>query len=579
VKDFPVGHFGLTFPANDGQANMAITRAMFRLYGTALTAVTLSCSDDDPTGNTGALDLTVDPGAIAVAQGASGSVTVSLTRSPGFTNPASLSVSGLPAGVTTVITPEDLEGATVSAAIGITIGPAVTPGTYTALVTATADGAASATVSWQLTVTPLGTIQYLFCDVGSAPTFAAFQDGSGVWQRVTGTDTPQGTRFTITLTQPSGGVLFVHKDQQALRGPTPYLDQLRSSHQRSGIALSERSVRAGEYLTEVLFGSVAELAEDAAATCQETGLTREVTATVNGIPAGSYGIVSLGGNTTILDGAAAGNGISFPEVPLRLLDLVGTRATPGMAPDKMILRRNIDLENSNVLEEPIDFNASAAITPVTALATITGGNGDQLEIFTDIILSSGQAGLWFDLAPSPNAARTWAGLPQSALETGDYHALVVFATPEGTGDFRVSLRYVGIVINQTLALGPSMPQTLSQALGTGPYPRYRFQGTIPPEYGRGLSLEVAGADGSGNQLSILATKTWLAANGGADAYDIAMPDVASLAGFPAAARLTVGENVVSVSGFGFTGPGIFDPRPTLGREFKAAVKSAVINVP
>jgi hypothetical protein len=58
-----------------------------------------------------------------------------------------------------------------------------------------------------------------------------------------------------------------------------------------------------------------------------------------------------------------------------------------------------------------------------------------------------------------------------------------------------------------------------------------------------------------------------------------MPDVASLAGFPLAARLAQGVNHASVSAFGFTGPGIFDLEPTLGGEAKAATRVVPVVVP
>jgi hypothetical protein len=58
-----------------------------------------------------------------------------------------------------------------------------------------------------------------------------------------------------------------------------------------------------------------------------------------------------------------------------------------------------------------------------------------------------------------------------------------------------------------------------------------------------------------------------------------MPDVSGLAGFPAAARLTAGTNAVTIDAFGFTGPGLFDLRPSLGGEFKAALRNLTIEVP
>ena len=63
--------------------------------------------------------------------------------------------------------------------------------------------------------------------------------------------------------------------------------------------------------------------------------------------------------------------------------------------------------------------------------------------------------LWFDLAPSRTASRPWAGIGPAVMVPGDYHGVVVFATPPASEtDFRVSLKYVGPVTDQMLALGP-----------------------------------------------------------------------------------------------------------------------------
>ena len=71
----------------------------------------------------------------------------------------------------------------------------------------------------------------------------------------------------------------------------------------------------------------------------------------------------------------------------------------------------------------------------------------------------------------------------------------------------------------------------------------------------------------------------MTAAGNTLAYDFTMPDVAGLAGFPAAARLASGTNDMALGASGFTGPGIFDLTPNLGSEFKAASKVTTINVP
>lgn len=184
-----------------------------------------------------------------------------------------------------------------------------------------------------------------------------------------------------------------------------------------------------------------------------------------------------------------------------------------------------------------------------------------------------------DLSPSPTATRPWAGFPQTALTTGDFHGLVVFATPTDGSGFRVSLKYVGPVADQTLALGPTLgAPTLSQ-VAAGAYPRFRFQGNLAAEYAKGATIDVLGVEGAGNIYSISATGAWLAASGNPLTYDFTMPNVGSLGGFPVASRLAAGTNDVSARGFGFIGTGTLDLPPAIGGVFKSAVRNAALNVP
>src|SRR5580765_7244495 len=111
-----------------------------------------ACSEDESTGAVG-VQLSVDPGTISVPQGSSGTVTVSLGRIGDFGGTVTLAISGLPAGVTTTITPPQLSGASANAVVQLNVAGTVAPGTYPATVTATAQGSAGATVAFQLTVT------------------------------------------------------------------------------------------------------------------------------------------------------------------------------------------------------------------------------------------------------------------------------------------------------------------------------------------------------------------------------------------------------------------------------------------
>jgi hypothetical protein len=679
---------------------VTIRRGGRRGVAALATVLALACGEDEPAGPSGSIQVSVDPAALTVEQGGTSSVIVRLTRGGGFNGPVTLAVAGLPAGVTTTITPAQLSGATASATIDVAVAATVAPGAHTATVTATAQGVGQATVTYQLTVAPDfaltvtptaltivpgasssttvniarsgfsgevalalrnppagitgaftptpstasisslavsvpasaapgeypltiqgtatgrgaktttltvtvpappagGNVEYRFCSEADVPAFFAYQDGDGGWQAVTGSSSGGTTSFVANLTQGRGGVLMVFGSsaEVAIRASsaggatTPRLgglrrgslrDRLRARHGAAPArALVARlSPAADLYETLVLYGSAVELAQDATESCAPTEPTKTVTGTVAGVPAGAYGFVSLGGVSHIFDGAASTNPITFAEVPAGPVDLFAARVRPGNAPDRLLVVRNLNLPDGGALPSVIDFNGSAASGPATATATITGGAGDDLEIYVDVVTANGQAGLWSDLAPSVVATRPWAGLSAAATAPGEFHGLYAFASPPGhPGDHRFVLKYVGPVGNQTLALGPPIDAPGTTQVAAGAYPRFRFQGMLPAAYDKGMSLDLLSPDGSGNILSIIATGTYLASAGNGLGYDFSMPDVAGLVGFPAAARLTAGTNDLFATGFGFSGTGIFYLRPSLGGEFRAAIGIATISVP
>jgi len=555
------------------------------------TVLALACGgDDEPTGNPGSIQLAVNPATLSVPQGASGVVNVSLTRTGGFDGVVTLAVTGLPTGITATVTPTQLSGTTTTASVALTVAAAVAPATHTATLTATAPGVNQVTATFGVTITgaPTGptSVEYQFCDASAAPVFFAYQDGTGAWQAATRSVTGSVARYAFNLTQARGGVLIVY------RTASPAVtENWRPSRARAVMdarrdraagetTKAQRSFLADAYVTEVLYASATELAQDGAESCALTQPTKSVTGTVLGVSAGQYGIVSLGIANDLFIGGTSTNPVTFEGVPPGPMDFVGSRMTPGNPPDRIIVLRNLNIPDGGALPAPIDFNA-ATTAPATANATITGSSGDDLEIFIDVVTANTDALLWFDLAPRPATTRPWAGLGSTTMASGDFHGIYAFANPRpfDANNYRFALKYVGPVADQTLSLGPTIAAPTLSQVAAGAYPRYRFQGTIPPEYGKGASVDVLGAAEGDNAFSIIATGAYLAGSGNAQAYDFTMPDIAGVTGFPAAARLTSGQNDVAVSAFGFTGPGIFDVRPNVGSEFRASVKGATIVAP
>ena len=546
------------------------------------------CGDDDPNEPTGSIQVAVSPATLTVPQGGSGSVTAQLTRGGGFTGDVTLAVTGLPTGVTTTITPPQLSATLSSATINVAVAATVSAGNYTATVTGTAQGVGQATATYQLTVTQPAPadVEYRFCH-DDAPSFFAWQDGSGTWQALSGTASGDTTRYEFTVTQGRGGVMLLY--QEALEPVAGLRVAGRSIMHREAMVHDGkrqahsppvRSSLVDVYQTFVIYASAAELVEDGEANCTAEEPTKTITGTVTNVPEGQYGIVALGPSGIIFDGAASTNPVTFSEIPEGPVNLVGSRTFPGEPADRLILVRNLDIPDGGSLPAPIDFNGTASLAPANAILTIGGGSGHSLEVYTLLVTANGVSGVWNDLDPTPATSRPWVGLPSTAMVTGEFHGLIVFASaPGNTGDFRVAGKYVGPVADHTLDFGPTIDLPGISQVASGAYPRFRFQGTVPTAYNKGATFDLLSPDELGNTYTVLVTSAWLSASGNSLAYDFTMPDFTTLAGFPAASRLTAGTNDLIVSGFGFTGQGIFESLPSIGTEFRGSLRNSTITVP
>jgi hypothetical protein len=532
------------------------------------------CGDEGPPTEppSGDYVLTVDPPALTVLGGSNNFATVGIERTD-FTGEIALALLTPPAGITGTFTPSPTTAD--ESELLLSVAANVAPGSYPLTIQGTASdpGARTTTLTVTVPAPPTGNaVEYLFCTVDDVPAFFAYQDGAGPWQVRTGVASGGATRYAFTLTQGHGGVMFVYRYSASV---VAGLRADRITNVRR-TAARRASATADEYETYLLYGSTAQLAQDGLESCAQDPPTKTVSGTVLGVPAGAYGRMSLGGVTKIFDGAVASNPLTFADVPGGLVDLVGSRAIPGLAPDKLIVIRNLDVADGGSLPAAIDFNGPASFAPATATVTITGSAGHDLEVYTDVVKGIKPQGIWADLSPSPATTRPWAGLGPANLLSGEFHGLIVFASDPVSDDVRVASKYVGPVTNQTIAFGPTMAAPSASQVVAGAYPRFRFQGTLPAEYNKGLILEMYGP---GSAFFILTSGDYLTASGSGLAYDITMPDVAGLAGFPVAARLPSGSNDVVAIALGFTGPGTFELVPAPGSEGRRSVLSTTIMVP
>lgn len=540
--------------------------------------------------------LSVTPSVLTIAAGVSNppTATVNIERD-GFQGPVHLELVTAPPGIQAVFTPST--STTNASSMTVTVGANVAPGNYPLIVSGSAENLPDRTATFQVTVVPAPTagndVEYLFCDQSQVPVFFAAQDGAGSWQPVVASSSGVVTRFGFNLSSGRGGVLMVFQstEDEAARYSTSarsgrwFAPAVSARHRSRLVNRSAPWVRGSAalvdvFFTQVLFGSTAELVQAGADNCAATLPTKTFTGTVSGLVPGQYGVIALGGITRIFNGAVSTNPVTLSGVQGGLVDFVATRiAVPGNAPDRMIIGRNIDIPDGGALPFAIDFTGPpSAGVPPTATTTINGAAGDVLEVYTELVTATSHLLYWFDLAPSQVSSRPWAGLPAAAMLPGDAHGVVVFAAPTSSPDeYRVASKYVGPVGNQTIDFGPTVTPANATQVAAGAYPRFRLQGTLPPEYDKSVGFEITGE--SSNVFYAIATGAYLGAAGSVMAYDLTMPDVASLPGFPAGARLTAGANQLSTDAWGFTAAGGFEPRPVLGMEFKSSLRISQIIVP
>lgn len=124
-------------------------------YGLAVltAAAAVGCKSDGTGTDDGEIALALNPTSASVAQGGSTTIAATLTRSGGFTGTVQFGVTGNPAGVTGAVSNEVTTGLVTTATITVTVGAAVTPGTYPLVVTGTGSGVTATTATFTLTVT------------------------------------------------------------------------------------------------------------------------------------------------------------------------------------------------------------------------------------------------------------------------------------------------------------------------------------------------------------------------------------------------------------------------------------------
>jgi len=171
--------------ATAGTSTVTITGTSGTLTATTTVALTVTST------STGSFTLKASAATLSIAQGASGTDTISVTDVSPFTGSVALAASGLPTGVTASFSPAS---STTSSVLTLTASSTATAGTSTVTITGTS-GTLTATTTIALTVTSTSTGSF---------TLKASAAALSIAQGASGTDT-----ITVTDVSPfTGSVSF-----------------------------------------------------------------------------------------------------------------------------------------------------------------------------------------------------------------------------------------------------------------------------------------------------------------------------------------------------------------------------------
>ncbi len=567
LEGAPANVTGTFAPASvaAGQTSSTLTLSAAAAAAVGQSSLTVRASGQGVTARTAPLALAVtavatpdfsiaaSPATVAVKQGEGGASTVNITRTGGFTGSVSLTVSGLPAGVTVTLA----KASTTESSVGMTVaaGAATPVGSFNLTITGTGagvTGSRTATLAMNVAASgggnPTGSIVWEFCGP-DAPVWLAVQDGSGPWKRVTAANNV----YRFDLASGRGGVAYVTKDSGNANTMVQYgtADELTFLGKQQCISDTRKSVN----------GSVAGL-----------GLT-------------DMANVSLGGGVASV--SVGQSAFTLQNVPGGKRDLIASRTKMNisgggvtMNPDRVIIRRDVDAPANSTLPV-LDFGGAEAFSLDPKTLTVNGSNGETLlltELYTMGSTGSHGALLHVETTPSAATTRPYYGIPAAKQKSGDLHMLIAVAYPAGglnpleAGQQRTAITMFSAATDKTVALGPALIMPSLTVLGAG---RYSAKITKQPEYAQFWTASIAGRNSSGatgNTVTVAATAGYV---GGSATIELAVPDVMTVDGWNAS-WLPANAIFWQTSAAGWEGGTIFQPQKD-GSMVRTAIRSGSIN--
>jgi Big-like domain-containing protein len=420
--------------------------------------------------------LTPTPAFASLVPGGSSSTGIKVTRAGSFNGAITFGVSGLPGGLTGVVSPTSV---TDSLQLLLTATGAVSPGSYVATITGTSAGKSSGTTVL-VTVGSAGTatvsMDLSTCSAAGNSVWVAYQDGSSAFTRVA----PSGGIYSFPISTGKGAVAVAVTNSSST---TVYVN----------------------------YGIPAELPLQNL--CFTTG-TKTATVSVANLQPNDEAAVTMGSNTLVLSPSVPS--YHLDEIPDGLIDIVAWRydhITPGVDV-RGIIRRDQTIPTGATVPV-LDFASGESFAPAVAAVGYSGINGEPASLQV-LYHTGGRCDNGAALGNYGVGVSALYGVPAAVQRTPDLHEIQV-GTPT-----RFASKFFHTLSSQTITLGSTLGTPQITELG-GPYRRLQVILTLPTDYS---FADYGYSDGS-RSIELSGNTGYF----GSHAMTLIMPDLSAVPGF------------------------------------------------
>ena len=339
-----------------------------------------------------------------------------------------------------------------------------------------------------------------FC-ASDAPSFVAYQNEGGAWTPVT-----LGASSSTTIKVTS----------------------------KFGIAIVNQF--GSNFETEVIYGTTAELAPVASnPSCGSSSGSKTLNGSVSGLTSGQFADITM---SQISAFVFAGGATSFQlfGVPDGPQDLVAMRSTGGI-PNRTIVRRALNLTNNSTMPV-LDFGTTEAVAPATNTLTISGHSPNDFNSVSIMFNTATGTEVFFSAPSVGTTSATIYGIPPSLTLSTDMHQTDFFSASSTGTSARGVVAFNRNLTDRSMTLGAALNTPTITTTSTSPV-LMRAQFATQADYNSLVAVQFEQVISSvSRSFSVEMTSGY---NGStATSWDLQMPNLTSVTGFPPGASLVSG---------------------------------------